>query len=95
MQMTRAKTIREITIACVMLLAIYHAGNAMLQSVKRQFFLHGQMNVLKANHLQSQEINKELRDGLANYRSSSGIERLARERLNMAGQNEIIIRIGK
>jgi cell division protein FtsB len=32
---------------------------------------------------------------LSNYRTSNGIEKLARERLGLAGQDEIVVRVGK
>ncbi len=58
-------------------------------------FCTEQSIALKSGQAQSQEINKELREGLSSYRSSTGIERLARERLNLAGPDEIIVRLGK
>lgn len=93
--MNRTKAVREILIMGVTLLAMYHAGRAILSSVDRQIFLHKQAVALKSGQLQAQQVNKELREGLTNYRSSSGIERLARERLNLAGPDEVIVRIGK
>ena len=65
----------------VTLLAIYHAGRSIIGSFERQVFLHGQEQALKAGQLQAEEVNKELRQGLTSYRSSSGIERLARRGL--------------
>ena len=79
----------------VTLLALYHAGRSIISSVDRQLFLHKEAIALKSGQVQAQQVNKELRDGLTNYRSSSGIERLARERLNLAGPDEIVVRIGK
>lgn len=76
-------------------LAIFHACKAIYESVQHQFYLHKQTLALKAGHTQAQEMNKELREGLSSYRSSSGIERLARERLNLSGADEIIVRISK
>jgi cell division protein FtsB len=93
--MNRLKAIRDVLVACVTLLALYHAGRSIAGSVERQLFLHNQAVALKAGQIQAQQVNKELRDGLTNYRSSSGIERLARERLNLAGTDEVVIRIGK
>lgn len=93
--MSKTKAIRELFIMMVTLLAIYHAGRALLTSIERQIFLHNQAIALRAGQNQAQEINKELREGLTNYRSSSGLEHLARERLNLAGPNEIVVRIGK
>jgi cell division protein FtsB len=89
------KVLRDSLIASVTLLALYHAGRSIVSSVERQLFLHNQSVALKAGQVQAQQVNKELRDGLTNYRSSSGIERLARERLNLAGPDEVVIRIGK
>lgn len=86
---------REVAIMVVTLLAIYQASRAIYGSVERQFFLHHQEIALKASHQQAQDVNKELREGLSSYRSSTGIERLARERLNLAGPDEMILRIGK
>jgi cell division protein FtsB len=57
--------------------------------------LQKQSQHLKAAQKQAEDVNKELRDGLANYRSSTGLERLARERLNLAGADEVIIRLSK
>jgi cell division protein FtsB len=79
----------------ITILAIYHAGRSIVHSVERQAFLHNQTVALQAGQAQAQEVNKELREGLTSYRSSSGIERLARERLNLAGPDEIVVRIGK
>jgi cell division protein FtsB len=76
-------------------LAMYHAGRSIYSSVERQLLLHSQANSLKAGLKQAEEVNQDLRDGLTNYRSSNGLERLARERLNLAGQDEIIVRLGK
>lgn len=91
----RQKMIRELLIAIVTLLAIYQAGRSIYGSVERQLFLHQQEIALKQGENQAQEVNKELREGLSSYRSSDGIERLARERLNLAGPEEMIVRIGK
>ncbi len=79
----------------VTMLAIYHAGRSIWGSIERQAFLHAQAVALRASQSQNEEINKELREGLSNYRTSNGIEKLARERLGLAGQDEIIVRIGK
>ena len=94
-QMTKARATREFFILAVTCLALYHAGRSIYGSIDRQLFLHKQAIALKSGQAQSQEINKELREGLSSYRSSKGIERLARERLNLAGADEIIVRLGK
>jgi cell division protein FtsB len=93
--MTKTRATREIFILAVTVLALYHAGRSIYSSVDRQIFLNKQAISLKSGQAQSQEINKELREGLSNYRSSTGVERLARERLNLAGPDEIIVRLGK
>jgi cell division protein FtsB len=92
---SRWKVLREVLIMGITLFAIYHASRSIAGSIERQVFLHQEATSLKAGQLQAQQVNKELRDGLTNYRSSSGIERLARERLNLAGPDEVIVRIGK
>lgn len=86
---------KQLGIMAVSLLAVFQVGRAIHSSVDRQIFLHKQTLALKAGETQAEEINKELRDGLSSYRSSAGIERLARERLNLAGTDEVIIRIAK
>lgn len=91
----RQKMIREVLIAVVTLLAMYQAVRSICGSIERQIFLHNQEIALKQGETQAQEVNKELREGLSSYRSSDGIERLARERLNLAGPDEMIVRIGK
>lgn len=93
--MTKAKAIRECLIMLIIILAIYHAVKSIAHSVERQAFLHNQAVALRSGQSQAEEVNKELREGLTSYRSSSGIERLARERLNLAGPDEIVVRIGK
>ena len=89
------RLIRELFIMLVTILALYHAGRSIWGSVDRQMFLHKEALTLKTGQSQAQDVNKELRDGLSSYRSSTGIERLARERLNLAGPDEIIVRIAK
>jgi cell division protein FtsB len=90
-----SKLTRELCIMVVLCLAIYHAGRSIYDSIERQVFLNWQAQALKKGQRQAEEINADLREGLTNYRSSSGIERLARERLNLAGHDEIMLRIGK
>lgn len=87
--------LKQIGIMAVLLLGIFQVSRAIQTSVERQVFLHKQTISLKAGEAQAEEINKELRDGLTSYRSNAGIERLARERLNLAGTDEVIIRIAK
>lgn len=87
--------LKQVGIMCVLCFAIFQVGRAIQYSIERQIFLHKQTLALKAGEAQAEEINKELRDGLSSYRSSAGIERLARERLNLAGTDEIVIRIAK
>lgn len=93
--MSRARIIRELMVLFVTVLAIAHAIRSIGGSLEHQFFLRKQTLALKSAHTQAQDVNKELREGLANYRSSSGIERLARERLNLAAADEVIVRISK
>ena len=88
-------TLRQAAIMCITMVAIFQAGRSIVGSVQRQCYLNKQANVLKDGQKQAEEINKELRDGLTSYRSSTGIERLARERLNLAGPDVVVIRIGK
>jgi cell division protein FtsB len=93
--MTKPRAFREFLVMAVTLLAIFHAGRSIFGSVERQFFLHRQAAALKVGQTQAEEVNRELREGLTNYRSPSGLERLARERLNLAAPDEIVVRIGK
>ncbi len=86
---------KQLLITAGAMLAIFQVGRAIQGSVERQVFLHKQSAALKVGEAQAEQINKELRDGLSNYRSSAGIERLARERLNLAGSDEVVIRIAK
>jgi cell division protein FtsB len=95
MQWNKRKVGRELLIFAVTCLALYNAGRSIADSVERQFFLSEQSKILHRGQAQAQQINKELREGLANYRSSNGIEHLARERLNQAGPDEVIVHIGK
>ncbi len=93
--MTKRRWLREFAVMAITILAIYHAGRSIWNSVERQVFLHAQSLALRASQQQNEDINKDLREGLANYRTSNGIEKLARERLGLAGQDEIVVRIGK
>ncbi len=93
--MSKSKILRELLISVVTVFAIFHACKSIVGSMEHQVYLHRQAAVLRTGQAQARQVNKELRDGLTNYRSSSGIERLARERLNLAGADEIIVRTGK
>ncbi len=95
MNLNNRHWLRELSIISITLLAIYHAGRSISGSIERQAFLHAQAIALRDSQRQNEEINKELREGLSNYRTSNGIEKLARERLGLAGPDEIIVRIGK
>lgn len=87
--------IRQLLVMAVCLFAIWQVGRSIHSSIDRQIYLHNQQLALKAGQQQAHDINKELRDGLTSYRSNTGIERLARERLNLAGNEEVIIRLAK
>ena len=87
--------LKQIAIMVITCVALFQAGRSIVSSVERQCYLKKQATTLKDGQKQAEEINKELRDGLTSYRSHTGIERLARERLNLAGQDEVVIRIGK
>jgi cell division protein FtsB len=95
MDASKLKIGRELLILSITSLALYNAGRSISDSIHRQIFLHEQSDTLKKGQSQAQQINKELREGLSNYRSSKGIERLARERLNQAGPDEVIVHVGK
>jgi cell division protein FtsB len=86
--MTKTRAVREVLILTVTVLALYNAGRAISDSIERQVFLHKQTAMLKTGQEQAAEVNKS-------YRSSTGIERLARERLNLAGPDEVVVRLGK
>jgi len=91
----RAVDPKQVLILVVTMFAIWQVGRSIQTSVHRQLFLQKQSQHLKTAQKQAEDVNKELRDGLANYRSSTGLERLARERLNLAGADEVIIRLSK
>ncbi|HMO24429.1 MAG TPA: hypothetical protein PKD05_14535 [Candidatus Melainabacteria bacterium] len=91
----RKGIIRQLLVMAVCLFAIWQVGRSIHSSVDRQIYLHNQQLALKAGQLQAREINKELREGLSSSQSNTGIERLARERLNLAGSEEVIIRLAK
>ncbi len=74
---------------------MFQAIKSIYSSVERQVFLIGRCQALKETEKQALEVNKDLCDGLNSYHSPAGIERLARERLNLVGKDEIMIRIGK
>lgn len=91
----KGRTVKHLIVMGLTCVALFQAGRAIYISVDRQVFLHKQAARLKEGQRQAEEINKELRDGLSSYKSASGVERLARERLNLAGQDEVILRISK
>ena len=91
----KKNTIRQLIVMSVCLFAMFQVGRSIQSSIERQIYLHNQQLALKAGQLQAHEINKELREGLSSYKSNTGIERLARERLNLAGTDEVIIRLSK
>ena len=75
--------LRQIIVMSVCLFAIFQVGRSIKSSVERQIYLHHQQLALNAGQIQAKEINQELRDGLSSYKSNTGVERLARERLNL------------
>lgn len=86
---------KQLLILVITVFALWQVGRSIQTSIARQLFLQKQSQHLKTAQKQAEDVNKELRDGLANYRSSTGLERLARERLNLAGADEVIIRLSK
>jgi hypothetical protein len=93
--MTKPRLLKELFLMTITCFAIFQAVKSIYGSVDRQLFLLGQVQMLKDTEKQALEMNKDLCDGLNSYHSASGIERLARERLNLVGKDEIMIRIGK
>ncbi len=93
--MNRAKLIRETLTLTIGLFVAFQLGRSILDSIEAQIFLYRKSSALKATQAQLEQVNQELRDGLSNYRSTRGLEALARERLNVAGDGEILIRLSK
>jgi len=93
--MTKPRLLKELFLIAITCFAIFQAVKSIYGSLDRQVFLLGQAQALKETEKQALEINKDLCDGLNSYHSPAGIERLARERLNLVGKDEIMIRIGK
>jgi cell division protein FtsB len=93
--MTKQRFIKELFVMAIICFATFHALKSIYGSVQRQIFLQRQIQSLKTGRKQAVEINKDLQGGLNSYNSKEGLERLARERLNLAGKDEVLIRIGK
>lgn len=94
-QMTKPGLAKELFLMLIACFAIFQAVKSVYTSVDRQVFLLRQTQSLKDSEKQALEINKDLANGLNSYHSAQGIERLARERLNLVGKDEIMVRIGK
>jgi cell division protein FtsB len=93
--MSKQRLIKELFIMAIICFASFHALKSIYGSVERQISLYEQIQSLKTAQKQATEANKDLAGGLNNYRSPAGLERLARERLNLVGKDEIMVRIGK
>lgn len=93
--MTKQRLIKEIFIMAIICFASFHAVKSIYGSIERQIFLYNQIQALKTAQKQALEANKDLSGGLNSYKSPAGLERLARERLNLVGKDEIMVRIGK
>ena len=93
--MPKRRRVKEFFLIAITCFAIFQAIKSIYSSMNRQIFLLGQSQALKENEKQALEVNKDLCDGLNSYHSPAGIERLARERLNLVSKDEIMIRIGK
>lgn len=93
--MNRARLAIEIFALLLTLYFLYQAGRSVACSVEHQIFLHQQKAALHQGRAQTEQVNKELRLGLLHYQSPEGLEKLARERLNVAQPGEIVIRLGK
>ncbi len=93
--MTTRRRLKEFFLIAITCFAIFQAIKSIYGSVDRQVFLLGQAQALKTTEKQALEINRDLCEGLNSYQTPAGIERLARERLNLVGKDEIMVRIGK
>jgi cell division protein FtsB len=93
--MTKPKLITEIFALVLALFFLYQAGRSVACSIEHQFFLYQQKTALAQGRIQTEQVNRELRQGLVHYQSPKGLEKLARERLNVAQPGEIVIRLGK
>ena len=93
--MTKSRLFREFFVMAITCFAIFQAIKSIYGSLERQIFLYGQTQALKSAQKQALEMNKDLRSGLTSYQSLTGVEKLARERLNLVGKDEIMVRIGK
>jgi cell division protein FtsB len=93
--MRAAKLTTEILALILVLFFLYQAGRSVACSIEHQIFLYQQKAALAQGRVQTEQVNRELRQGLVHYQSPKGLEKLARERLNVAGPGEIVIRLGK
>ena len=93
--MIRARLFKEFFLIAITCFAMFQTIKSIYTSLNRQVFLLSQCQALKETEKQALEINKDLCDGLNSYHSPAGIEKLARERLNLVSKDEIMIRIGK
>ena len=93
--MIKLRLMKELLLMAVILFAIFQALKSIYGSADREIFLLQQNKTLKIAQKQALEVNKDLCDGLTSYHSGAGLERLVRERLNLVGKDEIMVRIGK
>jgi len=93
--MTKQRLFKELFVMAIISFASFHALKSIYGSIERQLFLYNQIQALKTAQKQATEANRDLSEGLTNYKSAAGLERLARERLNLVGKDEIMVRIGK
>ncbi len=85
--------IKQVGFSIALIICLFYAVRSISENSQRQMLLRERSYALHKSLEQATDLNQELKQGLNNYLSSYGMERLARERLNLAGKDEVVVRI--
>lgn len=89
-------TSQKLVYGAAILLSIFAIGQCIRACAVHAIKLQSLMSANQAVHdsrLNNQAENLDLRDQIALYQSKRGVEILARERLNLVGENEVLVQI--
>jgi len=75
----------------VLIICLFQVGRGAYLNVAKYFVLNSQLGKLKEINLKSKEQNKHLKEELHNYNSTKGVEEIARNKLNLAGADEVLV----
>lgn len=75
----------------MLVICLFQSIRGACLNVAKYITLNGQFNKLNVLKGMAVKKNEELKTQLKNYRTSQGVEALARDTLNMVGKDEVLV----